>query len=128
MQSFLEFLKENKSIDLNLLTEKELTNFQSLITESYTLTEEDELEIDKRVNLFMESFDKNEKSITFFNEELTNEGIIGSIIGGLTGFAAGKTLGKIVARVLGLEKGVLYDLLTSRLVGAALGSAVGKTI
>ena len=71
--------------------------------------------------------DKN-KNIKEFNEELTNEGFLGSILGGLTRFALGSSIGKIIANVLGIERGVIYDLLTSRLVGAALGAALGKRI
>ena len=72
----------------------------------------------------------NEKTGEFdldrLEEDIVNEGLLGSIIGGLTGFALGKSVGKMLAKVLGIQKGIFYDLLTSRLVGAALGAAFGK--
>ena len=119
MKTFKEYLIENETfsdIELQMMNE-------NLKTE---LTEEEEAKIDKAIKGFINEYLENNKDIKDFNEELTNEGILGSILGGLAGFALGSSVGKIIANVLGIEKGVIYDLLTSRLVGAALGAALGK--
>lgn len=92
------------------------------------LTEDEQKKVDEAVKLFVEEYLEKNKDIKEFNEELTNEGFLGSILGGLTGFALGSSIGKIIANVLGIEKGVVFDLLTSRLVGSALGAALGKRI
>lgn len=119
MKTFKEYLIENETfseIELKMMNE-------NLKTE---LTEEEEDKIDKAVKGFVAEYLEKNKDVKDFNEELTNEGFLGSILGGLTGFALGSSIGKIIANVLGIEKGVVYDLLTSRLVGAALGAALGK--
>lgn len=122
MKTFLDYIKEEKVTDSEL----------SILTES--LQSEWNEELEAKVDLALEEFIKNYKledgtyDVEKFNEELTNEGLLGSIFGGLTGFALGKTLGKTIARILGVQKGVFYDMLTSRLVGAALGAALGKKL
>ncbi len=119
MKTFKEYLIENETfseVELQMMNE-------NLKTE---LTEEEEEKIDKAVKGFVAEYLEKNKDVKDFNEELTNEGMLGSILGGLTGFALGSSIGKIIANVLGIEKGVVYDLLTSRLVGAALGAALGK--
>ena len=91
------------------------------------LTVEEEAKVDAAIKAFCEEY-MDTKTIKDLNEELTNEGFLGSILGGLTGFALGSSIGKIIANVLGIEKGVVFDMLTSRLVGAALGAALGKKL
>lgn len=122
MKTFIELIKEQD------VTEKEL----SILTESLQSEWTDELE--EKVDAALEEFAKEYQledgsyNIEAFNDEMTNEGIFGSVFGGLTGFALGKTIGKTIAKVLGIQKGVFYDMLTSRLVGAALGAAIGKSL
>lgn len=119
MKTFREYL-----IETNTFSEVELQMLnENLKTE---LTEDEEKKIDEAVNKFVAEYLEKNKGAKEFNEELTNEGMLGSILGGLTGFALGSSVGKIIANVLGIERGVVYDLLTSRLVGAALGAALGK--
>jgi len=119
MKTFKEYLLESgtfSEVELHMMNE----NLKS------ELTEDEEKKVDEAVRKFVtEYLDKN-KGAKEFNEELTNEGMLGSILGGLTGFALGSTIGKIIANVLGIQQGVVYDLLTSRLVGAALGASLGK--
>jgi hypothetical protein len=117
MKTFKEYLIETGTFTE---TELEMLN-ENLKTE---LTVDEERKIDEAVRKFVSDY--REKGINGFNEELTNEGFLGSVLGGLAGFALGSSVGKIIANVLGIEKGVIYDLLTSRLVGAALGAALGK--
>tara|TARA_R110000772_G_scaffold105909_2_gene207743 strand:+ start:2831 stop:3199 length:369 start_codon:yes stop_codon:yes gene_type:complete len=120
MKTFIEH------IELTSVTEADM----QILTESLQTewTPELESKIDEAVESFLKEYQLEDGSydINMFNDEITNEGILGSIVGGLGGFALGKSVGKIIAKVLGIEKGVFYDLLTSRLVGAALGSALGK--
>lgn len=122
MKTFLDYLQEQQ------VSEAELTVLQESLQSEWT----DELEekVDAALNEFVSEYKLEDGSydINRFNDEMTNEGILGSIFGGLTGFALGKSLGKMVAKVLGIEKGIFYDMLTSRLVGAALGAAVGKSL
>ncbi len=121
MKTFREYLIENDTfseLELQMMNE-------NLKTE---LTEEEETKIDEAVKKFVSEYLDKNKDVKDFNEQLTNEGFMGSILGGLTGFALGSTVGKIIANVLGIERGVVYDLLTSRLVGAAIGAAIGKRI
>jgi len=121
MKTFKEYLIESgtfSEMEIQLLNE-------NLKTE---LTEEEEAKIDKAIKEFVSEYLEKNKGIKEFNEELTNEGFLGTILGGLTGFALGSSIGKIIANVLGIQKGVVYDLLTSRLVGAALGAAIGKRV
>ena len=122
MKTFLDYITEQN------VTEKELQVLnESLQTE---WTEELEAKVDAALEEFSKTY-KNEDgtyNIQAFNEEITNEGFLGTILGGLTGFALGKSIGKVIANVLGINSGVLFDLLTSRLVGAALGSALGSRI
>lgn len=119
MKTFKEYLIESgtfSEVELHMMNE----NLKS------ELTEDEEKKVDEAVRKFVaEYLDKN-KGAKEFNEELTNEGMLGSILGGLTGFALGSSIGKIIANVLGIQQGVVYDLLTSRLVGAALGASLGK--
>jgi hypothetical protein len=122
MKTFLDYIKEET------LTEKEL----SILTESLQTEWTDELEekVDAALIEFSLTYKLSDGSydIQRFNEELTNEGILGSIFGGLAGFALGKTVGKTIANILGIRDGIMYEMLTSRLVGAALGSALGSRI
>lgn len=119
MKEYIEFIQEKNSSD----------NIISILNEGLksTLTEEEELLIDEKVELFVSEYLKKEKGLNDLSEELTNEGFLGSIFGGLTGFALGSTIGKIVARTLGIEKGILYDVLTSKLVATSLGAAIGSS-
>lgn len=121
MKTFLDYIKEED------ITESQLT----ILTESLQSewTEELEAKVDAALEEFTNQYMNEDGSynIEAFNEQITNEGILGSIFGGLTGFALGKTIGKTVAKVLGIRDGVMYDMLTSRLVGAALGAAIGKS-
>jgi hypothetical protein len=91
-------------------------------------TPELESKIDAAIEEFCKTYQNEDGTYNLdkLNEEMTNEGLLGSIIGGLTGFALGKSVGKLLAKVLGIQKGILFDLLTSRLVGAALGASLGK--
>lgn len=122
MKTFNTYLLENA------VTEQDM----KLITEG--LQEEWTPELEAKIDAALEAFvleyrnEDGSYDIERLNEEITNEGFLGSIIGGLTGFALGKSVGKMVAKVLGIEKGIFYDLLTSRLVGAALGASLGKKI
>jgi hypothetical protein len=122
MKTFLDYIKAES------LTENEL----SILTESLQTVWTDELEakVDAAIEEFSATYKKADGSydINAFNEELTNEGILGSIFGGLAGFALGKTVGKTIANILGIRDGIMYEMLTSRLVGAALGSALGSRI
>jgi hypothetical protein len=120
IKTFNAYLNENEIVDNDL----------DLIKEG--LQEEWTPELEAKVNEALDAFvaEYQNEDGTFdierLNEEMTNEGILGTIIGGLTGFALGKSVGQVIARVLGVEKGILYDLLTSRLVGTALGASIGK--
>jgi hypothetical protein len=119
MRTFKEYLIETgtfSEIELQMLNE----NLKS------ELTPEEEAKVDEAVKKFCEEYLEKNKGMKEFNEELTNEGFLGSVIGGLTGYALGSSIGKVIANVLGIQKGVVYDLLTSKLVGAALGAALGK--
>lgn len=124
--TFLDYVKEHKTFKVDDFISSNVAEFNDLLLESSYLTNEQNKSIDIALEAFTKEY--NEKGLEIFNQDLTNEGIIGSILGGLTGFALGKTLGQIMAKVLGVEKGILYDLLTSRLVGAAIGAAIGKRI
>jgi len=121
MKTFLDYISEKN------ISEQQL----EILTES--LQSEWTPELEEKVDAALEEFVKEYRKedgtydIAKFNEEMTNEGLFGTIFGGLTGFALGKTIGKTVAKVLGIEKGVMYDMLTSRLVGAALGAAIGNS-
>lgn len=121
MKTFNDYLVEQK------LTETDM----ALLTEG--LQSEWTPELEEKVDAALEEFVRqylNEETDEFdldrLEEDLVEEGLLGSIIGGLTGFALGKSIGKMLAKVLGIDKGIFYDLLTSRLVGAALGAAMGK--
>jgi hypothetical protein len=113
MQSFKEFIGEKEDFQ----------DLESVMNESV-----DQNAIDEAVAAFMKKAKEEGYTIERLEQELTNEGFIGSILGGLTGFALGQAAGKIVANALGVEKGLLYDLFTSRLVGAAIGYHLGKRI
>lgn len=118
----------------NYLVEEQITETDmNLIKESLQETWTPELEdvVDAAINSFLEKYSDAEGNLDInaleaLNEDITNEGLLGSIFGGLAGFALGKSVGKMIAKVLGIQKGVFYDLLTSRLVGAALGASLGK--
>lgn len=122
MKTFFEYLSEEN------ITKEEITLLEESLQSEWT----DELEqkVDAALEEFTKQYANEDGTFDFdrFNEELTNEGFLGSIFGGLTGFALGKTIGKTVAKVLGIQKGIFYDLLTSRLVGAGLGAAIGKSL
>ena len=121
MKTFFEYLSEEN------ITKEEITLLEESLQSEWT----DELEqkVDAALEEFTKQYANEDGTFDFdrFNEELTNEGFLGSIFGGLTGFALGKTIGKTVAKVLGIHRGIFYDLLTSRLVGAGLGAAIGKS-
>ena len=120
MKTFLDYMAEENitPVELQILNE-------SLQTE---WTDELEAKVDAALDEFSKTYRKEDGSydINAFNEQITNEGILGSIFGGLAGFALGKTIGKTVANILGIQGGIMYDMLTSRLVGAALGASLGK--
>jgi hypothetical protein len=122
MKTFLDYIAEQN------ITENELQVLnESLQTE---WTEELEAKVDAALEEFSNTYKNPDGTynIQAFNEEITNEGILGSIFGGLAGFALGKTVGKTIANILGIQSGIMYDMLTSRLVGAALGSSLGSKI
>tara|TARA_Y100000287_G_scaffold185891_1_gene190575 strand:- start:1203 stop:1574 length:372 start_codon:yes stop_codon:yes gene_type:complete len=121
MKTFNDYLVEQQ------ITETDMQLLQEGLQSEWTP------ELEEKVDQALEEFVKqyyNEKTGEFdldrLEEDIVNEGLLGSIIGGLTGFALGKSVGKMIAKVLGIQKGIFYDLLTSRLVGAALGAAFGK--
>ena len=123
MKTFEEFLITEgvDSEELSLLKE-------SLQTE---WTPELEYKVDIALEEFVNQYQNEDGSwdIERLDNQMTNEGIMGTIFGGLAGFALGKSVGKTIGRVLGLkEKGTLYKLMTSRVVGAALGAALGSRI
>lgn len=120
MKTFNKYLLEEKVTDQDMSMLKE--GLQS------EWTPELEARVDEAIDAFIAEYQNEDGGFDLdrLNEEMTNEGLLGSILGGLTGFALGKSVGKMIARVLGIQKGVLYDLLTSRLVGAALGASLGK--
>jgi hypothetical protein len=121
VKSFKEYLQENK-----YFTEDEIKLLNENLTEE--MTAHDEAKIDKALDEFVAEYLNGVKDINDFNDEITNEGVFGSILGGLTGLALGKTVGKLIAKVLGIKKGFLYNLLTSKLVGAAVGAALGNKL
>lgn len=121
MKTFNDYLVEQQ------ITETDMQLLQEGLQSEWTP------ELEEKVDQALEEFVRqyyNEKTGAFdldrLEEDIVNEGLLGSIIGGLTGFALGKSVGKMIAKVLGIQKGIFYDLLTSRLVGAALGAAFGK--
>lgn len=121
MKTFNDYLVEQQ------ITETDIQLLQEGLQSEWTP------ELEEKVDQALEEFVRqyhNEKTGEFdldrLEEDILNEGLLGSIIGGLTGFALGKSVGKMIAKVLGIQKGIFYDLLTSRLVGAALGAAFGK--
>lgn len=113
MQSFKEFIGEKEDFQ----------DLETVMNESV-----DQNAIDEAVSAFVKKAKEEGYTLEQLEQELTNEGFIGSILGGLTGFALGQSVGKIVANALGVEKGLLYDLFTSRLIGAAIGYHLGKKI
>jgi hypothetical protein len=121
MKTFNDYLVEQQitEVDMQLLQE-------SLQSE---WTPELEAKVDQALEEFVKQYlneETGEFDLDRLEEDIINEGLLGSIIGGLTGFALGKSVGKMLAKVLGIQQGIFYDLLTSRLVGAALGAAFGK--
>ena len=123
MKTFEEYLKEGElsDSDMQILSE-------SLQTE---WTQELEEKVNDAIESFVKQYANEDGSfdINRFDDEITNEGLLGSIFGGLGGFALGKTVGKMIAKVLGIkENSIMYSMLTSRLVGAALGAAIGNKI
>lgn len=120
MKTFNKYLVENE------ISEQEYNMLKEGLQEEWT--PELEAQIDEALDLFEAEYMKSDGTYDLerLNEEITNEGLLGSILGGLAGFALGKSIGKMIARVLGIQKGVFYDLLTSRLVGTALGASLGK--
>lgn len=113
MKSFNEFLGESYD-------PKEL---EALMNESV-----DQNSIDEAIDAFIKKANEEGYTLQQLQEELANEGFIGSILGGLTGFALGQAVGRMVANALGVEKGLLFDLMTSRIIGAAIGYHLGKRI
>lgn len=122
MKTFLDYMTEQNISGKEL----EILN-ESLQTE---WTEELEAKVNAALEQFANTYKNSDGTynIQAFNEEITNEGILGSIFGGLAGFALGKTIGKTIANILGIQSGIMFDMLTSRLVGAALGSSLGSRI
>ena len=123
MKTFEQFLiKEGvNSEEISILKE-------SLQTE---WTPELEYKVDIALEEFVKQYQNEDGSFDLekLDNEMTNEGMMGTIFGGLAGFALGKSVGKTIAKVLGLkEKGTMYKMLTSRLVGAALGAALGSKL
>jgi hypothetical protein len=123
MKTFEQFLiKEGvNSEEISILKE-------SLQTE---WTPELEYKVDIALEEFVKQYQNEDGSFDLekLDNEMTNEGMMGTIFGGLAGFALGKSVGKAIAKVLGLkEKGTMYKMLTSRLVGAALGAALGSKL
>lgn len=121
MKTFKEHIVEKETVtklETDLLLE-------SLKTE---LTPDEEKQVDEAIEKFVKEYLNDGKTLKDLNEDITNEGFLGSILGGLAGYALGSSIGKIIANVLGIEKGVVFDLLTSRLIGCALGSALGKRV
>jgi len=121
MKTFIDYIKEEN------ITKQELEILQESLQSEWT--SELEIKVDAALEAFAKEYQNEDGTynIERFNNELTNEGLLGSIFGGLTGFALGKTVGKTVAKVLGIRSGIFYEMLTSRLVGAALGSAIGNS-
>ena len=123
MKTFEQFLLKEGVNNEELFLLKE-----SLQTE---WTPELEYKVDIALEEFVNQYQNEDGSwdIERLDNQMTNEGIMGTIFGGLAGFALGKSVGKTIGRVLGLkEKGTLYKLMTSRVVGAALGAALGSRI
>jgi hypothetical protein len=120
MKTFNDYLLENE------ISEKDYEMLKEGLQEEWT--PELEAQIDAALDLFEAEYMREDGTYDLerLNEEITNEGLLGSILGGLAGFALGKSIGKMIARVLGIERGVFYDLLTSRLVGTALGASLGN--
>lgn len=120
MKTFLDYIVEENITDKELMILKE-----SLESE---WTQELEEKVDAALEEFIKEYRKEDGTYNLerFNEEITNEGLLGTIFGGLTGFALGKTIGRTVAKVLGIQSGIFFDMLNSRLVGAALGAAIGN--
>ncbi len=122
MKTFNEYLVEAQ------ITDTDMKLLQEGLESEWT--PELEKKVDAALEEFVQQYQNEDGSFDLdrLEEDIVNEGLLGSIIGGLTGFALGKSMGKMVAKVLGIQKGIFYDLLTSRLVGAALGAAMGKRI
>jgi hypothetical protein len=122
MKTFEQYLLEQNVTEMDMKIIQE-----SLISE---WTPELEYKVDLAIEEFVSGYKNPDGSynIDRFNDELTNEGLLGSIVGGLTGFALGTTIGRTICKVLGIQSGILYDMFTSRLVSAALGAALGKRI
>ena len=122
MKTFNDYLVENE------ISEQDYELIREGLQEEWT--PELEAKVDEALDIFEKEYMKEDGTYDLerLNEEITNEGLFGSIIGGLAGFALGKSIGKMIARVLGIQKGIFYDLLTSRLVGTALGASMGKRI
>jgi len=122
MKTFNDYLVENE------ISEKDYQLIKEGLQEEWT--PELESQINAALDLFEAEYMREDGTYDLdrLNEEITNEGLLGSIIGGLAGFALGKSVGTMIARVLGIERGIFYDLLTSRLVGTALGASLGKRV
>lgn len=125
MKTFNKYLVEEQ------VTETDMELIKEGLQEEWS--PELEARVTAAIDAFLEKYSDNNgnldiNALDILNEEITNEGLLGSIFGGLTGFALGKSLGMMIAKVLGIQKGIFYDLITSRLVGAALGASLGKRI
>ena len=123
MKTFEQFLiKEG-------VNNKEITLLKESLQSEWT--PELEYKVDIALEEFVKQYQNEDGSwdLERLDNEMTNEGMMGTIFGGLAGFALGKSVGKTIGKVLGLkEKGTLYKLLTSRVVGAALGAALGSKL
>ena len=123
MKTFEEFLiKEGvNNEEISILKESLQTKW----------TPELEYKVDIALEEFIKQYQNDDGSwnMELLDNEMTNEGVMGTIFGGLAGFALGKSVGKAIAKVLGLkEKGTMYKMLTSRVVGAALGAVLGSKL
>jgi hypothetical protein len=122
IKTFNDYLTENQ------FTEQDLQMLKEGLQSEWT--PELEAKVNEAIDAFIKEYQNEDGTFDLdrLNEEITNEGLLGSIIGGLTGFALGKSIGSMICRVLGVERGILFDLLTSRLVGTALGASIGKRV
>jgi len=123
MKTFEQFLIEEG------VNNKEITLLKESLQSEWT--PELEYKVDIALEEFVKQYQNEDGSwdLERLDNEMTNEGMMGTIFGGLAGFALGKSVGKTIGKVLGLkEKGTLYKLLTSRVVGAALGAALGSKL
>lgn len=100
------------------------------ISESLDLVENNDIEIEAKIDEFIKSVtNKNGEIDETLLEQKLNEGVLGAIIGGLTGLTLGVTVGKLIAKILGASKdGMFYKLLTSKTFTTVLGAAIGSKV